>query len=455
VSSKRDLVEAHSFSRRRLVTAFVSGAPGGREVEPVRPGRMVVGGLALAVLLVAGAAIAGQISPRTPSDWLEPGVVLSKETGASYAIVKDQPMRPLVNPISGQLIFGPELRTSTVKQEEINNQEIGEPIGIYGAPDSLPTPDQLVGTGWTACTNGSGGIKFHVAEQPQATVAPDSAVIVRSGAGHWLIAPTPSGAVRLALPDSSGVRQQLTNQVGLQSASTVTVTDEWLDLFPAGPPLELASFPVRRSGQPASYAKNLGDGRLAVGTLVKFRDGSEYLLGDDAVVRVGEFVSEAYQVLANKPPAVEISDLGGTILPAEQRWPDAKVVPLAGELCAVMSAGAGQVATSTLATNPSDDASSARLGKSVDATVEPGHGAYVLVAGHLDEHGGQQVVIDAQNTRYRLGGPPKETASLLGYGGYDPPTVPDAWVERFDCGPELSRTAALLRPDPTHPCLDL
>ncbi len=53
MSSKKDLVEAHSFNRRRLITAFVSGAPGGREVEPVRYGRTLVGGLVLALLIVA------------------------------------------------------------------------------------------------------------------------------------------------------------------------------------------------------------------------------------------------------------------------------------------------------------------------------------------------------------------------------------------------------------------
>ena len=45
MATKKDLVEAYSFSRRRLVTAFLSGAPGGREVEPSRPGRTVVGGV--------------------------------------------------------------------------------------------------------------------------------------------------------------------------------------------------------------------------------------------------------------------------------------------------------------------------------------------------------------------------------------------------------------------------
>ena len=62
MATKKDLVEAHAFSRRRLVTAFLSGAPGGREVEPARPGRTIFGGLALAVLLIAAAAIASVLA---------------------------------------------------------------------------------------------------------------------------------------------------------------------------------------------------------------------------------------------------------------------------------------------------------------------------------------------------------------------------------------------------------
>ena len=36
MATKKHLVEAHAFSRRRLVTAFVSGAPGGRELVTIR-----------------------------------------------------------------------------------------------------------------------------------------------------------------------------------------------------------------------------------------------------------------------------------------------------------------------------------------------------------------------------------------------------------------------------------
>jgi hypothetical protein len=68
VATHRDLVEAHSFNRRRLVTAFVSGGRGGREIEPGRTGRPVAGGLALAVLLAAGAAVSGALQTQGPAD---------------------------------------------------------------------------------------------------------------------------------------------------------------------------------------------------------------------------------------------------------------------------------------------------------------------------------------------------------------------------------------------------
>ena len=83
MATKKDLVEAHAFSRRRLVTAFLSGAPGGREVEPSRPGRTIVGGIALSVLLVAGAAIASVLAARTPADWQQEGIVVTQGTNTA------------------------------------------------------------------------------------------------------------------------------------------------------------------------------------------------------------------------------------------------------------------------------------------------------------------------------------------------------------------------------------
>jgi len=61
VVTRRDLAQAQSFERRRVVAAFVSGAPDGQEVEPSRSGRLLVGGVLIAVLVLLGSAAAGPV----------------------------------------------------------------------------------------------------------------------------------------------------------------------------------------------------------------------------------------------------------------------------------------------------------------------------------------------------------------------------------------------------------
>src|SRR5687767_5351966 len=130
MATKKDLVEAHAFSRRRLITAFVSGAPGGREVEPVRPGRVLIGGIALSVLLLAGAAIAGFLIGRPNSAWLEEGsFVISKETGERYVVLRggDDPLLQRVpNYLSAQLLLGEsELSANRVSDTYIREVALG------------------------------------------------------------------------------------------------------------------------------------------------------------------------------------------------------------------------------------------------------------------------------------------------------------------------------------------
>ena len=139
MATKKDLVEAHAFSRRRLVTAFVSGAPGGREVEPVRPGRVLIGGIALSVLLLAGAAIAGFLLGRPPAQWLEAGsFIISKDTGEQYVVMRggdDPQLQRVPNFVSAQLLLRQaELTPFTVRDKYIRTVQLGEDLGIEGAP---------------------------------------------------------------------------------------------------------------------------------------------------------------------------------------------------------------------------------------------------------------------------------------------------------------------------------
>ena len=449
MSTKRDLVEAHAFSRRRLVTAFVSGAPGGREVEPNRPGRAIIGGVALAVLLVAGAAIAGVFSPVTPANWRDSGIVIAKESGNNYVVIEDgDPLRP-TDPVSARLIFGSDTKARTVAQDEINKVEIGDDIGIFGAPDSLPSTSLLVDTGWSACMNDAGGAQFRIDSRPATRPAPAAAVTVQGRDGRrYLVASSGNGtgAHRLALGPGRRANGILA-RLGLASATTYTVPDEWLNLFPAGPALAEGSFEVSGSRRPASYAAQLGDPGLEVGQLVSYV-GKTYVLGDRVPVEVAPFAAAVYEIVSGETP-VEIDSFDARADPATDLavWPAAEPVALAAEPCAVLDAAAGRASRTLLATSPTGDASALDVGDAIRHSVAPGQGAYVRTAGHGDDSGGQQWVVDSGGTRYRLGGIGVETADKLGYAGYDVPTIPDAWIEQFGCGPELSTAAAMAEPD--------
>ncbi len=104
MASKRDLVEAHAYNRRRLVSAFLSGAPGGREVESVSRSRPVVASLALGGLLVGGAAIAGLFATPLPNGWENGYVVLGKSSAARFVSIKGT-LHPVLNATSARLIL--------------------------------------------------------------------------------------------------------------------------------------------------------------------------------------------------------------------------------------------------------------------------------------------------------------------------------------------------------------
>ena len=449
MSTKRDLVEAHAFSRRRLVTAFVSGAPGGREVEPNRPGRAIIGGVALAILLVAGAAIAGVFSPRTQANWRDSGIVIAKESGNNYVVIENgDPLRP-TDPVSARLIFGTTAEARSVAQDEINKVEIGDDIGIFGAPDSLPSTGLLVDSGWSACMNDHGGAQFRIDSTPATRPAPAAAVTVTgSGDRRYLVASSGngSGAYRLDL-GAGRTANGILARLGLASAPSYDVPDEWLNLFPAGPALSEGSFGVSGAGRPAPYADRLGDASLRIGQLVTYV-GKTYVLGATVPIEVGPFAAAVYAITSGEAPA-EVDAFDARAEPATDLavWPAAEPVALAAEPCAVLDAAEGRAARTLLATSPTGEASALEVGDAIRYSVAPGHGTYVRTAGHGDVSGGQQWVVDSGGTRYRLGGKGVETAEQLGYGGYDAPTIPDAWIEQFGCGPELSPQAAMAEPD--------
>ncbi|MGY2700816.1 type VII secretion protein EccB [Nocardioides sp. HB32] len=463
MATKKDLVEAYSFSRRRLVTAFVSGAPGGREVEPARPGRTIVGGIALAVLLAAGAAIAGVFAPRTPDDWNQPGLVISKETGAAYVILESDPdeLRPVINTTSAKLILGEDSEPTLISQDTIDDQRIGDDIGIFGAPASVPTASLLINSGWTACTGDDRGIAVRVADQPDVTAATGQGVTVTSHGQLFVVATGADGSGHLfPVPRqrAPGIDQTdvLLSQVQMPDhTNAVHVPRQWLTLFPVAAPLDWSSFDLDRFGE-APEERLPGDAAAAnVGDLLETGDGDRLLVAYDGPVPLTDFAAYVYanivlpdQRLAkvvdvDRAPSVGFGDDGFL---RDTGWPAEPPEPLSTDPCVQLTAAHGQAPVAQLVDPGEDSAVSADVPEGVpDPLVDPGRGAYVLSGGWSGQAAGATpYLIDAKGRADPLVG--TGAATQLGYAGVEAPVVPDSWVELFRCGVQLSQERALQEP---------
>jgi type VII secretion protein EccB len=464
MATKKDLVEAYSFSRRRLVTAFLSGAPGGREVEPSRPGRTVVGGLALAVLLVAGAAIASVLASRTEEDWNQVGLVVSRQEAAPYVILSEgspPTLIPVINITSAQLILGADVGPTYVDQDVIEDQTPGEPIGIAGAPQTLPRPHQFIESGWTACTDDGLGIAVDVAEEQKVTVPDGGGVVVESGEAYWVI--SRSGeldldqrrAHRYLLPEGSQ-SELLLDALGLDNkAEAPTVPEEWLNLFPEGGELSLASFEIEEFGQPLDVPELPAQAK--VGDYVLDESGEEgvYLTADGRAAPLDRFALQVYETssLPGQPDQVPGKlDIDLPPIPSAERsyedahWPDQLLDPVRGQVCAQLDARHDDVPLVDLAAEPTGAASvdDDVLPGTKTVSIDRGRGAFVRVGTWDETTSTSAYVIDPRGQAYALVG--GETVAKLGYAGSDESFIPDGWLKLFTQGVSLSTSKALCPP---------
>jgi len=466
VATKRDLVEAHGFSRRRLVTAFVSGAPGGREVEPSRPGRAIIGGVALTVLVLAAAAVVGFLKPRPDEGWADnQGMVIAEETGEQYIVQPDEDggdtvLLPVVNTTSARLILGDELSPTTVPQEDIDEYDIVDAIGILGAPTSVPSASRLVDDGWTACTGDSQGLRLSLADSPGAQPDLQSSILVQSGGFFHLLAYGELDAqgqpqvFRMQVgAEDGGVIDQLLGAIGNQLSrdAAIEVPSTWLSLFPAAPPLLPDSIDVgedlARRGQPIAAGVQLEGGVVPrVGMVVEQPNGERVVLTDESYNLLSPFAADVQVALAGQDqvPVVASTTLarGAAAYPSE--WPDERPASTSSEssVCAVLHTGASGVAARVgLAFFPDETASAEGLeATQQEARVQRARGAVVRSGGFGATPPGSAFLVDAQGMRYELAG---NAINLLGYDVGDTPVVPDTWMAPFNCGVVLAREEAL------------
>ena len=458
MTTKKDLVEAHAFSRRRLVTAFLSGAPGGREVEPTRPGRTILGGVALAVLVVAGGAVAHELVDKPESGWDQQGLVVT-DRGSRYVVTRDkQPLRPVVNLTSAQLILGLDPEATVVPQETVDKETPGGTIGILGAPEALPERSDFITTGWTACTADGAGIAVGVARTPGVRTAAGTGMVVSTGHDEWLIAEStsPDGtttqAYRYRLPHKANALVQL---IFAPTVPTVEhVSQDWVNLFPEGTSLGADGFSYAGYGGSTDLVGEPGvPGDTRVGDIATY-DGDPYLVLRDGWVRLTEFQAAVYEGTPHhgvRPHQVTFDELpnkeSATRLPTTH-WPDRRPAPGAAVACAQLHAGADEEATVRLATAANGSTAwpekAPRAGHAPEVTVSPGKGSFFYVGSGTTTKGLPAYIVDSRGTANLIEG--ASTLATLGLDDYAAPVVPDTWVKLFGKGTALSTELALCPP---------
>ncbi|MCW2776522.1 MAG: hypothetical protein JWN17_247 [Frankiales bacterium] len=444
MASKRDLVEAHAFNRRRLVTAFVSGSPGGRELEPGHPLRAVLAGLALAVLLVVGAAVGGFLRPGLPAGWDDNTLVVARDSGARYVATSGK-LYPVANTTSARLLLPAEdFRVVLAPDEKIALEDRGDSVGIVGAPDALPDPKALVETGWTSCLDRQGRTRQRLARAPGAAPAPEgSAVLVRSGRDLVVV----TGRSRLRV--STRAQTATLRALGLDAVDPVPAPGRWLDLFPAGP--DLAPLTAVYVGKPLPPGAPRPGGASVYGTLVLVPEAGgadrTYLLTPQGLSPLSPVAAALYAVgaggRAGRPVKVsqaEVASLRTTEALEPEEWPQVPPTPLNEPVaCALLTASPDQLPSVQLAVPVDGQALPATTS---DAVVEPARGALVRAVSGGIVNRGTVFLVDQTASRYALGAPEEQVQAQLGYAGVPLTAVPTSWLEALRDGPELSATAA-------------
>ncbi|WP_406382979.1 type VII secretion protein EccB [Streptomyces sp. NBC_01618] len=163
MQSRKDQVQAHMFVMGRLTGGMLRHDPDAPESPVGRTNRGLAWGIGLGVVLVVGFLLFGLISPTGTKTWrTADALIVQKDTGTRYLYL-DGRLRPVRNYASARLISQKELGTVTVSGASLRGEAHGTPIGIPGAPDSLPGPGDLEKGAWQVC-----------ADEPQHT-GPDGA----------------------------------------------------------------------------------------------------------------------------------------------------------------------------------------------------------------------------------------------------------------------------------------
>ncbi|WP_155859427.1 type VII secretion protein EccB [Cellulomonas sp. KRMCY2] len=459
MATKKELIEAQTYSRRRLLTAFVSGAPGGRELEATKPMRGLVAGIALTVLLILGGLASGYLKPALKDGW-DNNTLVTTDTGSRYVAVEGI-LYPVLNVTSARLMIpAGSFAVLQVGEDKIADAPRGVTRGIPGAPDALPRDDRLINTGWISCTAPTGLLATVLSDGPEvaAIVAEVDAAVVAAAADPTL--PRLGVLVETAGEQyvvTDGRRHRVPSEygtavlraMGLDTQTPWAVGALWLNLFPPG--ADLAPLVVDGVGSPVPPGVVAPPGALVGSVLTVTDDGRRYVVNPDGeLAPLSDVADSLYRLGSGQAAGPDIGVTGLQIagmdtaaqptVPAD--WPlvAPQVLPAGDSACALLDTDVGPGTAPTVHLAASAEILFAADGSPTRIGVESAGGALVQsTAG--PGLGGPILLIDQTGTAFPVSAT-DEILARLGYTAADVTPVPQEWIALFASGPALNDTAA-------------
>ena len=448
--SNKEILEAQRYNRRRLIAAFTSGIPGGRELESKSPFvPLIVGSVVVAIMLGVG-VVMSRFAPTLPQDWQDSTLIIVKSTGARYYTIHGV-LRPVTNVTSARLMSeAGKYRPSEVSDSTIDGISRGSQVGITGVPDDVPEAGKLHSDQWFSCDI-SGKPHTWVAQVPAARTARGNALVKTQEGDLFLI----TNGLRHKIP--SGQTPNPLYALGLDSVAPVTVSSQWLSLFEPGTDLKFlelegAGQPV--SGMPPSLSA------ASIGSVIEVKSGDStrryVVIGDNKATQLTNLTDKLYTsgTILNATLAdiskIDIVDIDAAgIAPAD--WPKSidNTMPAGSLPCAQLAKGSGDSSTSVLYSMTRQELTEALpktqdADKNTDAGSQPptptsvrgGSGALIRTTsgGSL----GVVALVSDLGTLHGIGSPADDTLKRLGYDEntvvYD---VPAAWAALIPEGETL------------------
>ena len=438
MASTKDILDGQRFNRQRLVTAFTSGMPGGRELTPIHPWKGIIASLVITALVVGGAWISKLFAPSLPDGWKNGNLVINSSNGSRYVSIEGK-LYPVLNAFSAHLLF-PNLKTITANDDALATAPLGPVVGIPGAPDKVPAADKVRNADITACISSNDFLWKGVNMKEKVTSANGAALFVESNHVKYLIA----GEYRYPFREGEGENpkaERILESFDIDDAKPIQVKAAWLNLFKEGEPLT----PLQIDEGRGNVRVEGIDREYPVGTILREADeekGTKYYLvrKDGKLQRMSTTAFHMYTLSSSgrdaTPSKISSYDRGRATFNDEKlmpTWPEdipSLVNNSTSRPCAHVATGQS---TRLMVSNSIPRLTSDRV------EVASQTGAIITQPGNKVK---RYHLIDEDGLAYEMDNFEK-TGESLGYKNVTPLEAPPEWMDLFSSGKEKTPTLSV------------